>query len=96
MICCCAHTQQKGIEIMIDVTVIIGKDGPYYPSSVNSVPRVGDYINLTSHTDMKDKLEPYHTLKVTKVIHDIIEFNPEYTSVVKEHHQLITLQCEKV
>ncbi|EIZ1354451.1 hypothetical protein V4T56_004261 [Vibrio vulnificus] len=81
---------------MIDVTVIIGKDGPYYPSSVNSVPRVGDYINLTSHTDMKDKLEPYHTLKVTKVMHNIIEFNPEYTSVVKEHHQLITLQCERV
>ena len=81
---------------MIDVTIYVGTDGPYYPTKVESLPSVGDYIDLTSYTDMKHKQEHYIELKVVKVIHELVEFNEKDTNIIKKHHHNVNLICKKI
>ena len=81
---------------MIEAIIRVGKEGAYYPTMVEVLPSVGDFVELTSHTDMKDKLEGFHCLKVTKVLHKLIEFDEKFTSVIKEHHHEIEIVCIKV
>jgi len=81
---------------MIGITIVIGKDGPYYPSKVESIPSIGEHIKFTSYTDMKNGFEYEFDLIVTNVRHELIEFNEEHTAVIKEHQHDITVYCEKI
>ncbi|WP_323913484.1 hypothetical protein [Aeromonas veronii] len=81
---------------MIGITIVIGKDGPHYPTKVESIPSIGEHIKLTSYTDMKSGFEYEFNLIVTNVQHELIEFNENHTEVIKKHHHDITIFCEKI
>ncbi len=81
---------------MIDVTIFIGsEDGVYYPTKMLNIPSVGEFIELHSYSDMAANLDHKYNLKVLKVIHEVIEFDPDKQSVVKEHHHFVKLICSK-
>lgn len=79
---------------MIDVKIVVA-DGTFYNSKVTSVPSVGDSIELTSYTDMKNEHPFIVNLKVNKVLHELIEFE-EGHQIVKEHHHIINIHCTKI
>lgn len=79
---------------MIEINIMVGEDGPYYPSKVTNVPSVGDNIELTSYTDMASKLPHVINLKVNKVVHELVEFK-EGHNIVKEHSHFVKVICSK-
>jgi hypothetical protein len=80
---------------MIDATIHIEKDGTYYPTQIHVLPSVGDIINLTSYSDMANNHTWKLKLKVLRVEHSVIEFNPELTSTVKNYTHDINIYCSK-
>jgi hypothetical protein len=77
---------------MIDITLQTTKDGHYH-TKVDSVPNVGDSIKLISYTNQKNHDEWNLSYTVTKIEHALIEID-EGNTIVKEHHQTITVYCK--
>ncbi|MGL4601878.1 MAG: hypothetical protein ACRCVE_10470, partial [Plesiomonas sp.] len=57
---------------MIDANILF--NGTHYPVKLNSIPAIGDYIELTSLTELKLQRQHVFTLKVVNICHAIMEF----------------------
>ena len=58
-------------------------NGAYYPVYLTWIPRVGDYIDLTSFIDMADKRDFSHQYKVVDIVHTIQDVTDKTTKPSK-------------
>ncbi|MGL4601870.1 MAG: hypothetical protein ACRCVE_10425, partial [Plesiomonas sp.] len=60
---------------------------------LNSIPAIGDYIELTSLTELKLQRQHVFTLKVVNICHAIMEFKAPSRDETEPAHS-VSIYCE--
>ncbi len=76
---------------LIEAQIVVEVDGSCHRVRLQSVPRVGEIIHLTSHHNMSEKIHPYFfQFEVLRVEHEIHDFS-EIEGVATAGHMIFVI-----
>jgi hypothetical protein len=74
-------------ELPIEAQICESTDGPFYQVRLQTVPRVGELIDLTSHIDLAAKHpQPRHLYEVVQIVHKMYDVADEIPVSKRGYH----------